>query len=313
MDDVLARIPLDAIRVFETTARLNSFTRAAQDLGMTQAAVSWRIRDLEQRLGVPLFLRETRQVSLTSEGQRLASAAREALGLLRRAAHDVMQQDQTVLGITTLQTMATQWLATRLGLFQLANPDLAVKVDVDNALSDFSGPGMDVGLRFGSGQWAGLESRFLIPALFTPLCSPELQAQLNIKSPADLKSAPLVGLPQEWAAWFTHIGLADDRNPPPPRVVSENQAMEVATAIAGQGVALGNPVFYAREIANGQLVRLFDDSVSLGGGYWLSYPKERHSVPKIARFRDWVLEMARTDPANIEACRASGMKVGTLG
>lgn len=313
MDDYLARIPLDAIRVFEATARLNSFTRAAQALGMTQAAVSWRIRDLEQRLGVTLFLRETRQVSLTLEGQRLASAASEALNLLRRAVSDVMQQDQSVLGITTLQTMATQWLATRLGMFQLANPDLAVKVDVDNALSDFSGHGMDVGLRFGSGQWAGLESRFLIPALFTPLCSPELQSRLHIRTPADLKAAPLVGLPQEWAAWFAHVGLPNDSSPPPPRVVSENQAMEVASAIAGQGIALGNPVFYDREIRNGQLVRLFDENVALGGGYWLCYPKERRSVPKIVRFRDWMLDMARSDPSNIEACRQSGRVVGTIG
>ena len=312
MTDILGRIPLDALRVFETTARLSSFTRAADALGMTQAAVSWRIRDLEQRLGASLFVRETRQISLTPQGQRLAPAASEALSLLRRAIGDVMEQDQAVLGITTLQSMATQWLATRLGLFQLANPDLAVKVDVDNTLSDLSALGIDVGLRFGTGQWPGLESRFLVPALFTPLCSPALQAQLNIRTPTDLKSTPLVGLPQEWAAWFASVGISDDK-PPPPRVVSENQAMEVATAIAGQGIALGNPVFYAREIANGQLLRLFEDNVSLGGGYWISYPKERRSVPKIARFRDWVLDMARSDPANIEACNTSGFEVGTIG
>lgn len=313
MSDALARIPLDAIRVFEATARLNSFTRAAETLGMTQAAVSWRIRDLEQRLGVTLFVRETRQVSLTAEGQRLAPAASEALNLLRRAISDVMEQDQTVLGITTLQTMATQWLATRLGMFQLANPDLAVKVDVDNAMSDLSAHGMDVGLRFGSGQWAGLESRFLIPALFTPLCSPALKDSLDIRTPADLKSAPLVGLPQEWAAWFAAVGIDDAAQTSSPKVVSENQAMEVATAMAGQGVALGNPVFYDREIKNGQLVRLFEDSVALGGGYWLCYPKERRSVPKIARFRDWMLDMARSDASNIEACRQSGQTVGALG
>ena len=313
MIDNLARIPLDAIRVFEATARLNSFTRAAEALGMTQAAVSWRIRDLEQRLGVALFVRETRRIALTLEGQRLASASSEALNLMRRAINDVMEQDQSVLGITTLQTLATQWLATRIGMFQLANPDLAVKIDVDNGLSDFSGHGTDIGLRFGSGQWPGLESRFLIPALFTPLCSPELQASLDIRTPADLKSAPLVGLPQEWAAWFSAVGIEDAAQTSSPKVVSENQAMEVATAMGGHGIALGNPVFYAREIASGQLVRLFADSVSLGGGYWLSYPKERRSVPKIARFREWVLDMARSDPANIEACRSSGLEVGTIG
>src|SRR5690606_15130213 len=161
MVDVLSRIPVDALRVFETAARLLSFTRAAEALGMSQAAVSWRIRDLEQRLDRALFVRGTRQVSLTPEGERLATAAIEAMTLLRRAVADVVEADQGVLAITTLQTLATQWLATRLGSFQLDNPDLAVRVDTSPTLSMLGADGLDVALRFGSGQWAGLESRFL--------------------------------------------------------------------------------------------------------------------------------------------------------
>jgi LysR family glycine cleavage system transcriptional activator len=105
MIDVLSRIPVDALRVFETAARLLSFTRAAEALGMSQAAVSWRIRDLEQRLERPLFTRGTRQVALTPEGERLATASIEAMTLLRRAVADVVEADQGVLAITTLQTL----------------------------------------------------------------------------------------------------------------------------------------------------------------------------------------------------------------
>lgn len=169
MIDVLSRIPVDALRVFETAARLLSFTRAAEALGMSQAAVSWRIRDLEQRLDRALFVRGVRQVSLTPEGERLATASIEAMTLLRRAVADVVEADQGVLAITTLQTLATQWLATRLGSFQLDNPDLAVRVDTSPTLSMLGADGLDVALRFGSGQWAGLESRFLMPAVFTPV------------------------------------------------------------------------------------------------------------------------------------------------
>lgn len=127
MADILNRIAPDALRVFEAAARLGSFTRAAQELGMTQAAVSWRIRDTEKRLGRDLFTRGTRQVTLTPEGERLSAASTEAMSLLRRALMDMLESDQGVLSITTLQTLATQWLAPRLGGFQLANPDLGAR------------------------------------------------------------------------------------------------------------------------------------------------------------------------------------------
>ena len=197
MSDPLSRIPVDALRVFEAAARLLSFTRAAEILGMSQAAVSWRIRDLEQRLERPLFTRGTRQVALTPEGERLATAATEAMTLLRRAVAEVVETDQGVLAVTTLQTLATQWLATRLGSFQLANPDLAVRVDTSPVLSSLSADGLDVALRFGSGRWPGLESRFLMPAVFTPVCTPAMRDRLDLKTPADLKRAHLVGEPEE--------------------------------------------------------------------------------------------------------------------
>ncbi len=149
MADLLARIPVDALRVFEAAARLLSFTRAAEALGMTQAAVSWRIRDLEEKLERPLFTRGARQVSLTPEGERLSTAATEAMTLLRRALAEVVEADQGVLAVTTLQTLATQWLATRLGAFQLANPDLAVRVDTSSVLASLGADGLDVALRFG--------------------------------------------------------------------------------------------------------------------------------------------------------------------
>lgn len=183
MKDPLGSVPLDALRVFEMAARLLSFTQAAELLGMTQAAVSWRIRDLENRLGHSLFIRRARAIALTDQGERLYRACSEAMTLLRRGVSDVQDLDNDILDITALQTLATQWLGARLGQFQLANADLAVRVDTSIGLSDLSNDGMDVGLRYGAGDWSGMEARLLFPAVATPMCSAETLARLQPRSP----------------------------------------------------------------------------------------------------------------------------------
>ena len=136
MSDPLASVPLSAIRVFEAAARLGSFTRAAAELGMTQAAVSWQVKALEQRLDQPLFRRLPREVALTPAGERLARAASEAMTVLRSAFADLSASSDGVLSITTLQTFASQWLAPRVGGFQLANPGVAVRFDTSSRLVD---------------------------------------------------------------------------------------------------------------------------------------------------------------------------------
>lgn len=313
MADILNRITPDALKVFEAAARLASFTRAAEELGMTQAAVSWRIRDTEQRLGRALFTRGTRQVSLTADGERLAVASTEAMGLLRRALTDMLEADQGVLSITTLQTLATQWLAPHLGTFQLANPDLAVRVDTSPLLASLGSDGLDIGLRFGSGRWTGMECRFLMPALFSPLCSPATAEHLNLKEPSDLERARLVGEPDEWRAWFACAGVLDTEAVAAPRLTADNQAMEVAAAIGDQSVALGSPILYARELERGLLVQPFKQTVPLADGYWLCYPTGRRTVNKITRFRDWAISIAREDPLIAEAAKQIGREIGDLG
>lgn len=313
MSDILSRIPLDALRVFEAAARLLSFTRAAETLGMTQAAVSWRIRDLEERLGRALFVRGARQVALTPEGERLGSAATEAISLLRRAVTEVTDADQGVLAITTLQTMATQWLATRLGAFQLANPDLAVRVGTSSTLSTLNEDRLDLAIRFGSGRWPGLESRFLMPGVFTPLCTPTMRDRLKLGRPEDLKHAQLIGDPSEWTAWFAAAGVTPADAAAPPRLTADNQAMEVAAAMGDQGVSLGSPILYTREIELGLLVRPFTETVALAEGYWVCYPPGRRLQSKIARFRDWILATARADPDIVEGARLAGREIGEAG
>lgn len=301
MADPLSGIPLASIRVFEAAARLKSFTRAAEELGMTQAAVSWQIKALEGRLGQSLFRRLPREVQPTEAGERLSSASTEAITLLRRAITDLTEADEHILSVTTLATLASQWLAPRLGAFQLANPGLAVRLDTNPALLDLNREGFDIGMRSGHGDWAGLESQMVMPSVFTPLCSPAMAERLKLKTPADLIEAPRIGLEKEWAVWFAALGLSSEGRKQSTRLTADYQVLEVAAALGDQGVALASPILFAREIAAGLLVRPFEEMVSFHTGYYLVWPEGRRRSPKIKRFRDWLMAQADADPAVIAA------------
>jgi LysR family glycine cleavage system transcriptional activator len=259
MADVLARLPLSAIRVFEAAARLKSFTRAAEELGVTQAAVSWQVKALEQQLDQPLFNRLPREVTLTPPGERLSRVATEALSLLRSAVSDLVETEEGVLSITTVQSLGGQWLAPRLGGFQIAHPRIAVRLEASSRVADLAREGIDMALRGGQGRWAGVTSHFLIPAVQTPLCTPEFLARVGgVEWPDDLMDLPRIGIAREWAEWFQAAGVAGaDRAAP--RLASDAQALEVASALAHHGVALGSPIFFARELAEKRLVMPFDD------------------------------------------------------
>ena len=306
MSDPLAGIPLASIRVFEAAARLNSFTRAAEELGMTKAAVSWQIKALEGRLGQSLFRRLPREVQPTEGGERLSRAATEAMTLLRRALTDLTEADQAVLSITTLATLATQWLAPRLGEFQLAHPELAVRLDTAAHLVDLSREGFDVGIRSGTGDWPGVESVEVMPSVFTPVCSPRLRERLGLHTADDLLRAPRIGLEKEWAVWFAAAGVAADGQTPS-RLRADYQALEVASALGDQGVALASPILFARELAAGLLVQPVPLSVKLvpDYAYWLVWPEGRRRSPKIARFRDWILAAASSRANRIGEARAT--------
>lgn len=298
MSDILATIPLSAIRVFEAAARLKSFTRAAGELGVSQAAVSWQVKALERRLGQALFLRLPREVALTASGERLSRAATEAMTILRTALADLSETGEGVLAITSLATVANQWLAPRIGAFQLQHPQLAVRLDTSARVIDLARENMDVALRSGSGTWPGLESHFLFPNIHTPLCTPAMRDQFGgLARPEDLLDAPLIGVPAEWEVWFAAAGVGPQRqNAPLPRMTGDSQTLEVASAISGQGAALACPFFFAADIASGRLVAPFDIYAHYSDGYWLAYPADRARAPKIRAFRDWMLACVAEDP-----------------
>ncbi len=238
MDEGSRLPPLPAIRVFEAAARHLSFTKAAAELGMTQAAVSYQIRLLEDRVGAPLFLRLTRKVALTETGERLAPAVTEALARLAGAFAAARDDTGGLLSITSIHTFATNWLVPRLGRFQLAHPGIAVRLDTKTTMVDFTRGDSDIGIRHGMGVWPGLAAHPLMPIEYTALCSPALRDRAGgLKDPRDLLEVPLFWDDGDgyWQRWFAAAGLAVPRTVSDRGLRLENQQMMGRAAQAGQG------------------------------------------------------------------------------
>lgn len=282
--------PLTAIRAFEATARHLSFTKAAAELGMTQAAVSYQIKLLEERVGAPLFLRRPRQIALSETGARLAPDVAQAFDILRNTFADSRGLIDGMLSITSVPTFASHWLAANIGLFQLANPEIAVRVESSPHVVDFGVEEFDVGIRATSTPQQGMAMHLLLKAEFAPMLSPKLVQEYQVRTPADLLRVPQITPDDPWlSAWLELAGVT--MPPLPDRWFSRlgAQNLEVAAAIAGRGVAMVTPAFYGEEVASGRLVQPFDMIGWDGHGYYLVYPESRRNSPKIKAFRDWII------------------------
>ena len=289
--------PLAAIRAFEAAARTENFTAAAAELGMTQAAVSYQVKSLEERLGAPLFVREKGRARLTPLGHRLLPPLSGAFDAIEAAFASHREEDESLLTITTTHTFANTWLAWRLGAFQMEHPDLAVRMTTSNELCDLRAGDADVAIRAGRGDWEGLDHHRLFESAFTPMASPECIAEVERKlgrklQPFDIPHQHLINPSDEWwQQWFSDNGVpADESVLRRPGVRLENQANEGHAAMAGQGFALLTPLLWKGDVAAGRLAVPFPERVSARGwAYWLVYPTERRMVPKVKRFREWLL------------------------
>jgi LysR family transcriptional regulator, glycine cleavage system transcriptional activator len=297
--------PLTAVRVFEAAARHQSFTQAAAELGMTQAAVSYQIKLLEERLGVPLFLRAKRRVTLSDAGRRASALVTAGLDQIADAFSGLIEDNEGVLTISTTQTFASEWLAPRIGAFQVAKPDLAVRLNTENKIIDFAREEVDVGIRIGPdpAAWPGLKAHFLFRLHGTPLCSPEFRDLHNISQPADLLRVPRI-TPDDywWDAWFARVGLSAPAQQAG-GIRLDTQTMEGNAVYAGAGVAILTPVFWRHALTRGVMVQLFPVIDIEARSYWLVYPEYKRHQPKIIAFRDWLIgemnRMRATEPPEI--------------
>lgn len=285
--------PLAAVRVFEAAARHLSFTRAANELGMTQAAVSYQIKVLEERVGAPLFLRRPREVVLTEAGQRLAPEVSRAFDTLRDAFATFARAEGTLI-VNTMHTFAAQWLAPRLGVFQLMHPEIAVRLETTQRVVDFAREEVDVVVRAGKGSWPGLQTFKLLDVRFTPMLSPKLAASIGgVHEPADILKLPLLD-PKDpwWVMWLEANGLPLDVLDKQKLPSMNLQTLDAAAAMAGVGVTLLTPAYFQQELKDGRLIQPFDKVIGEGSAYWLAYPEGRRNVPKIKAFREWIVAEA---------------------
>ncbi|MFC3069232.1 LysR family transcriptional regulator [Phenylobacterium soli] len=279
-----AQLPLNALRAFEASARHLSFTRAAAELFVTQAAVSHQVKALEQRLGVTLFRRLPRGLVLTDEGPALLPVVTDSFD---RIGH-TMQRFQggavrEVLTLGVVGTFAVRWLLPRLGQFQETHPLIELRLLTHNNKVDLAAEGLDLAVRFGDGAWHGTLAEEIMTAPLSPLCTPKLAARLE--SPRDLASVPLLRpyRNQDWLAWFAAAGVEAPRLSGP---VFDSSSLMVQAAVQGAGVALAPPKMFGRELHGRQLVQPFPIEVE-AGSYWLTRLKSRPPTPAMAAFRDW--------------------------
>ncbi|AUW58267.1 LysR family transcriptional regulator [Sphingobium sp. SCG-1] len=283
--------PLAAIRVFESAARLENFTAAGQELGMTQAAVSYQIKSLEDRLGVSLFQRVGRRIVLTEKGRMLAPFLTRAFNEMRSGFAALAGEDSSVLTISTTDSFATLWLAPRLGAFQMQHPDLAVRLHTSDKWVDFARDGIDLAIRGGQeGQWPGLDSRKLISIRVAPLCSPTFLAERGpFTHPQDLHDLPRM-TPDDiwWHYWFKEMGAPLPGEGTRGGIQLDSQIMESRVALAGQGIAILSSFLWKAELDAGLLVEAFPSDAIYPMSYWTVHPSHNRNVPKVKAFRDWI-------------------------
>jgi LysR family glycine cleavage system transcriptional activator len=286
------QFPLNALRVFEAVARLNSFTKAGEELGMTQTAVSYQIKLLEENVGEPLFLRRPRQITLTEAGERLAPKVAEAFDMLAEAMASLRKETEETLTIHSTATFAQQWLSRYIGSFQLKHPNMAVRLVTSSTVIDFQRETADVAIRWGKGDWPGLIAHRFMELDFAPMLSPKLAAEVGgINEPADLLKLTIISAGDHWwGQWFAAAGVENPGLEKLPKNEFGTQILDASIAMAGQGVAMLNPGHFQEDVASGRLYQPFPLTCNDGRDYWLAYPENRRNVPKIRSFRNWLLE-----------------------
>jgi LysR family transcriptional regulator, glycine cleavage system transcriptional activator len=307
------RFPLNALRVFEAVARLENFTRAAEELGMTQTAVSYQIKLLEEFLGDAVFIRKPRALQLTETGARLLPKVSDAFALLSDAVSDARQALGETLEIRSPPTFASHWLSPRLGTFRAAYPGITVRLVrlIDAADQPNSTP--DVVIRISAEPPEGMVSHPLMRLRYSPMISPDLAAGIGgVREPADLLKLPWISeIDGTWLDWFEHARIDPALIRPTNLNALGAQDLEARAAISGHGVAMLSPFFFRDELASGRLVQPFDLSIGDGKTYWLAYPPARRNARKVIAFRRWIEDAIATDLAGQDIGAVAHADLGT--
>jgi LysR family transcriptional regulator, glycine cleavage system transcriptional activator len=300
--------PLNALRAFEAAARRLSFTKAAEELSVTPAAVSQHVKLLEEYFGIVLFRRLTRALRLTSAGQAVLPLLQEGFDKLAEADRILRRrEDERVLTVSVAPSFGARWLVPRLDRFHRAHPEYDIRLDATDRRVDFVEDNVDIALRYGRGRYRGLCSERLFAEVSFPVCSPALlDGDPPLRTLEDLRHHTLLHVQWQmetdaapsWRMWLRAAGLDDLPADRGPRFSVEDMAVQAA--IAGQGVALVSSALVADDLARGVLVRPFPEAGDQATEfcYFLVYPKAYLQRPKVAAFRDWVKAEVEGGPAS---------------
>lgn len=289
--------PLNALRGFESAARHLSFTRAADELNVTQAAISHQVKGLEEWLGKPLFRRAGRRLRLTEAGQLYLPPVRDALDGLATATKRLLDdEDDSVLTITTMDSFAATWLMPRLARFRELQPDIDVRLSANDDLVDLSRGDVDMAIRYGQGNWPGCEAELIVTEELFPVCSPDLlERGPPLVTPQDLAKHTLLhdDMVIDWAYWLEAAGVTgvDARRGP----YFQHSYLTIDAAVRGEGVAIGRSVLVSDALITGKLVRPFDLALPAVSAYYAAWPKGGGESRKVKAFRDWLLAEAAPD------------------
>ncbi|MDZ5459510.1 transcriptional regulator GcvA [Azohydromonas lata] len=287
--------PLNAIRAFEAAARHMSITLAAEELHVTPGAVSRQIKTLEDALGVQLFTRGHRNISLTRQGQDYCRAVTRAIEVLREATRKLQRRRQRKqLKIRAYTTFAMRWLIPRLSGFHAAHPDIEVLLKASLEPVDFRNEDIDGAIRLGDGHWPGAHAIRLVDNVLVPVASPALLgAGPKLKRPPDLAHHTLlhsIARPDDWGYWLEAAGVSEQIDARA-GMTYESSAMSYAAAVEGQGVAIAQRFLVEKDLQEGRLVTPFKKALDMGDfTYYLLTPSHREESADMQRFRLWLLE-----------------------
>jgi LysR family transcriptional regulator, glycine cleavage system transcriptional activator len=289
--------PLNALKAFEAAARHESFTRAAEELCVTQGAVSHQVKALETELAIRLFNRERQRLLITEAGRDYLVVIRDALDRIAAGTERLQQrQSAGVLTVSTSPDFAAKWLVHRLGQFAEAHAGIDLRVSAAMHHVDFAREEVDLAVRHGNGNWPGLDAAKLSAEELFAVCSPKLlSGRKRLDKPADVLKFPLLHLDSraDWTNWLQGTGVDDAAAIH--GTVLNRASMIIDAAINGQGIALARTTLAAWDVINGRLVRPFTESLRLAKTYWIVCPKATASLPKIVTFREWLLAEASSD------------------
>jgi LysR family transcriptional regulator of beta-lactamase len=283
-------LPLNAFRAFEASARHLSFTKAAIELNVTQAAISHQVNGLEAQLGVTLFRRLPRGLMITAEGDSLLPVLRDSFDRMAGAVERLRDGHlREVLTVGAVGTFAVGWLLPRLSAFRERYPYVDLRLSTNNNRVDLAAEGLDFAIRFGGGAWHATEATRLFEAPLSALCTPDLSREL--KQPSDLIGKVLLRSyrPDEWTRWFEAASVSHP-GPMQNSIVFDTSLAMMEAIQQGIGVGLAPPLMFERYLASGTISQPFQTSVSMGC-YWLTRLHSRPVTPAMAAFSAWITAM----------------------